>query len=51
MSDRKPYPSDVTDQEWAILEPLLPEHLAKGRPWKWTTRQYVNALFYLLRTG
>jgi transposase len=51
MRDRQPYPSDVTDKEWELLEPLLPKHPAKGRPWRWSPRDYVNALFYLLRTG
>lgn len=51
MSDRKSYPSDVSDKEWTILEPLLPTHPAKGRPWAWSHREMVNALFYVLRTG
>jgi len=51
MNDRVPYPSDVTDKEWAILEPLVPKHPAKGRPWEWTPRHYVDALLHLLWTG
>jgi len=43
-----PYPSDLTDAEFARLEPLLPTHPAKGRPWLWSLRQYVNAIFYVL---
>ena len=46
-----PYPSDLTDAEFARLEPLLPPHPAKGRPWVWSLRDYVNAIFYVLRSG
>ena len=45
------YPSDLNDEEFARLEPLLPPHPAKGRPWKWPLRDFVNAIFYLLRSG
>jgi hypothetical protein len=38
------YPSDLSDGEFARLEPLLPAHPAKGRPWLWTLRDYVNAI-------
>ena len=31
MSDRKAYPSDLTDAEWEILEPLMPDALALPR--------------------
>jgi len=46
-----PYPSDLTDREWAILEPLLPKHPAKGQPWRYPLRMMVNAMFYILRSG
>ena len=45
------HPSDLTDLEWARFEPLLPDHTAKGRPWSWTLRDYVNAIFYVHGTG
>lgn len=44
-------PSDLTDAEWAVLEPLLPAGSRVGRPRKWPLRSIVNALFYLLRGG
>ena len=44
-------PSDLTDGEWAVLEPLLPPALAFGRPRKWPLRRLVDAMFYLLRHG
>jgi putative transposase len=45
------YPSDLTDAEWARLEPLLPAAKPGGRPRKWPMRTILDALFYLLRAG
>jgi putative transposase len=47
---RKPYPSDLTDEQWAIIEPLIPVH-AVGRPRKVDMREVLNAIFYLNRSG
>jgi putative transposase len=47
---RKPYPSDLTDQQWAIIEPLIPVH-AVGRPRINDMREVLNAIFYLSRSG
>jgi transposase len=44
-------PSDLTDAEWAILEPLLPPRSHRGRPPIWDYRQIVEAILYLLRGG
>jgi transposase len=44
-------PSHLTDAEWAILEPLLPARSTRGRPPRWSYRDIVEALFYLLRGG
>ena len=44
-------PSDLTDGEWAVLEPLLPPRSKLGRPAFWGYRQIVEALLYLLRGG
>ena len=50
MSDRKSYPTDLTDKEWAHIEPLLP--VAKtGRPRTYSHRQMFDAIAYLARTG
>jgi putative transposase len=46
-----PYPSDLTNAEWAILAPLLPEALPGGRPRTTDLRAVLNALFYQQRTG
>ena len=45
------YPSDVTDAEWALLEPLIPAAKHGGRPRKTDMRAAINAILYLLRTG
>ena len=44
-------PSDLTDGEWAVLEPLLPPRSKLGRPPFWGYQQIVEALLYLLRGG
>jgi transposase len=49
--DRKPYPSDLTDEQWSLLEPLLPRAKPGGRPRSVELREVVNAILYLLRTG
>jgi putative transposase len=51
MLHRRPYPTDVTDAQWAILEPLLPPESLRGRPREVSLREIVNALLYVLRTG
>src|SRR3712207_2919268 len=48
---RRPYPSDLTDQEWTLLEPLLASPERRGRPPKWPARRVADAVFYLLRSG
>lgn len=45
------YPSDVTDAQWALIEPLLPPAPTGGRPRTTDMRDVVNAIFYILRTG
>lgn len=47
---RKPYPSDLTDDQWAVIEPLIPVHRV-GRPRRHSMREILNALFYLNRSG
>jgi putative transposase len=48
---RKSYPSDLTDAQWALLEPLLPRPSRFGRPRKADLREIVNALCYHVREG
>ena len=45
------YPSDLTDQEWTILEPLIPSAKPGGRPRMVNIREVINAILYLDRTG
>jgi putative transposase len=47
---RKPYPSDLTDDQWALIEPLIPVYLV-GRPREVDMREVLNAIFYLNRAG
>jgi len=47
---RKPYPSDLTDQQWAVIEPLIPVNTT-GRPREVSMREVLNAIFYLNRSG
>jgi len=44
-------PSDLSDVEWEVLEPLMPPASAVGRPRKWSWRELLDAMFYLLRGG
>lgn len=48
---RKAYKSDLTDKEWQIIKPLIPPPKPGGHPRTVDTREVVNAIFYLLRTG
>ena len=45
------YPSDTTDREWAVLQPLIPPAKPGSRPSKTDMRSAINAILYLLRTG
>ena len=45
------YQSDLTDQEWVVIEPLLPKPHTRGRRWGWSLREIVNAIFYVMRSG
>jgi putative transposase len=47
----KPYPSDLTDAQWDILEPLLPKDQPLGRPRKVSLRRVVDAILYRNRNG
>jgi transposase len=44
------YPSDVTDEQWALIEPHIPTS-SGGRPRKTDMRDVFDAIFYILRTG
>ena len=54
---RKPYETDLTDEEWTILEPILKRALygektkTRAHPRHYPLREIVNAILYLLKTG
>jgi putative transposase len=45
------YPSDLTDRQWSIIEPLIPPAEPGGRERTVDMREVVNAILYLNRTG
>ena len=54
MAREQRYPSDLSDAEWAVVEPLLPaptSHPRGGRPEKHPRRDIVDAILYVVRTG
>ena len=48
---RKPYASDLTDDQWAVVQPLLPLDQKRGRRRTTCLRAVVDALGYITRTG
>ena len=48
---RKPYPSDLSDEEWVIIAPLLPAPGEGGKPQTIDRREVLNAIFYVLKGG
>ena len=48
---RRASPTDLTDAQWAILEPLVPPPQPGGRPPAHARRELINAMLYVLRGG
>ena len=48
---RRAYATDLTDAQWALIAPLIPEAEPGGRPRQATTRALMNAILYFLRAG
>ena len=48
---REKYPTDLTDKEWAFMEPLIPGEEKLGRPARYAKREIANAIFYMVRSG
>ena len=48
---RRSYPTDLTDDEWRVLEPLIPPAKPGGRPRSVDAREVLNGIRYLLRSG
>ena len=51
MKTRTPYPTDLNDQQWQILQPLLPEAKPGGRPATYPKRDILKGIFYVVRGG
>lgn len=48
---RTPYPSDLTDEQWSVIAPMIPSAHPGGRHRSVNMREIVNGIIYLLRTG
>ena len=48
--DREAYPSDLTDAEWELIEPLLPQQGRMGRP-RQDLREVLNGIFFIVDNG
>jgi transposase len=42
---------DLTDAQWAVLEPLLPKGIRPGRPPRWSRRQLIDGIRWRIRVG
>jgi putative transposase len=51
MENRQPYPTDLTDEQWELLAPLVPPVKTIGRPLEHPRREIVSAIFYQMRAG
>jgi putative transposase len=51
MEPRKPYPTDLSDKEWDLIQHLVPPAKSGGRPEKYPKREILDAIFYILRGG
>lgn len=49
--ERNPYPTDVTDEQWMLIEPLIPPAEPGGRHREVDMREVINGILYLNRTG
>ncbi len=51
QTPRKPYPTDISDEAWEWIAPLLAQGAGPGRPRTVDIREIANAIFYLDKTG
>jgi putative transposase len=49
--ERAPFPSDLTDEQWKLIKPLVPLAKPGGRPRLVNMQELINAILYLNRTG
>ncbi|MCS7303499.1 MAG: transposase [Thermoguttaceae bacterium] len=45
------YPSDLTEEQWQVIAPLIPPARPGGRPRRVNIQAVLNGIFYILRTG
>lgn len=45
------YPTDLNDTQWSLIRPYLPAEATTGRPRKYSWREILNGIFYLLQSG
>jgi putative transposase len=50
-TEKKAYPSDLSEEEWQLIMPHLPEDSVIGRPRQYEWRDIINGMCYVLRTG
>lgn len=48
---RKPYPTDLSDEQWELIELVIPRAKPGGRPREVDMREIVNGMFYIVRSG
>ena len=48
---RRAYTTDLSDREWEVIEPHMPAPRAAGRPKIHPTREILDAVFYIVRSG
>jgi transposase len=51
MQAKEPYPSSLTNKEWAVLKPMLPGPHKLGRPPRYTQRSVIEGILYIVRGG
>ena len=48
---RKEYSSDLTSEQWALLEPMFPPNTGRGRPQTLSINDIIDAIFYINANG
>ncbi len=48
---RKPYPTDLSDRQWRLVEPYVPRPKPGGRPARYPRREILNAILFQTRNG
>ncbi len=51
MTTRPPYPTDLSDKAWSLMQHLVPAAKPGGRPEAYPKREILNGIVYLLRSG